>query len=147
MVGCDGEKKMTKAQSAWVDNIIEYYWDAEDETILIIEYHEYFTWEQYYELMAGVYEYIEGRVDAIAYINIWHKGLALPQGLALPHLQNMLARFNDPIIVSVDLGKISAYAHFLRILARILKRPVDRNALDVPSARQMIYQIRENVVT
>lgn len=136
-----------EAQHEWVDDILEYYWDGDDRTILIIEFHDYHTWDQYYKLMKGVYNFIDGRVDEVAYINIFHKGMVAPQGSALPHFQNMLKRFNNPIIVWVDLAPMPAYTRFMKILTRILKQPDDRSAPDVPSARHMIQQIREKATT
>jgi len=56
----------------------------------------------------------------VAYINYYHKGVLVPTGSPLPHWDVMLAKFNQPFIVTVDQKHNRPIMRFIRVFARIL---------------------------
>ncbi len=94
--------------------------------------------------MQAVYDYIDGRVEAIAYINVLHSRIAFPKGSPLPHMQKMMELFKDPIIILVNIERQRVLARFLTMVASALNTK-SRTAPTVAAARKMIYAARADV--
>ncbi|MEL6273242.1 MAG: hypothetical protein AAFV33_00585 [Chloroflexota bacterium] len=126
----------------WIDDVFEYYRDDVLEHVVVIEFHRNHTWQEYYLLLEAIYDFIDGQVDGMDYINIWHRRITLPAGKPTTHYQNMIGQFNSPFIVTVDYSRNRVMQRLLLLVRGILKLNVTF-APDVETARDMIRLRRE----
>ncbi len=135
------EASSTAVERVWVSDAFAFYWDDVDDTILVIEFHRAYDWSEYHLLMKAVYDYIDGRVDEVAYINLMPNGLLLPKGSPLPHMQKMVDLFKDPIIIVVHANQNRVLARFLMMIGNVVARRLGQS-LTIERAREMIAKAR-----